>query len=84
MTNYKVQTETIGESKQINSNCNAIEFVNPGDTDANVDGRDLPAGESFSYYGLKDEMDTSSYNVVFTGTPGTDQRVIVVRKIYVK
>lgn len=79
---YKIHSYTVSNNQQIDSNCNAIEFVNDGDQDALVNGRALAVGASFSYYGLKGEKDITTYTIVFTGTPGADPKVVVNRKIY--
>lgn len=79
---YQIHSYTVSENQQIDSNCNAIEFVNDGDQDALVNGRALAVGASFSYYGLKEETDVTTYTVTFTGTPGSDPKVVINRKIY--
>jgi hypothetical protein len=83
MNKYQVHTQTVSQNKQIDSTCNAIEFVNDGDQSVLVNGRLLIPQAAFSYYGLKDETDTTVYNIVFIGAPGADPRVTVIRKIYI-
>jgi hypothetical protein len=69
------------DSGWVESNCNAITFVNKGDTDIKVSGFALANGEALELEGWPGEMDHTSYQVIIDPASVTPL-VHIIRKIY--
>ena len=80
MCNYYIEYENVTKSSIVESQCNAIAFLNQGTTTVNINGFELAPGLSDSNNGLNGETDSTIYNIRFVGV-GTN-RLVVKRKIY--
>lgn len=72
---------SVYDNKILESNCNEVAFINMGTTAALLNYvLPLGAGQSISFDGKKDEMDTTRYNISFPA--GTGGQVYMIRKVY--
>lgn len=80
--NYKVDFLTVAQNQAVKSDCADITFFNNGTTTAILNqALRIPANSSISFQANAGEIDTTIYNITFTGA-GTNL-VTVFRKIYV-
>ena len=76
---YKVEfTQYSEQNIQINSNCNAITFINNGTTLPIIINNilEIPIGGSIAIEGNENEIDTTVYNLV------AKESCIVLRKLF--
>jgi len=73
---------TVSTAQNVDAGCNAIIFTNRGSNTALINGQPLLQGETMANNGLPGEMDTTRYQVRFTGA-GTNE-LYIRRKLYVK
>ncbi|MES2219167.1 MAG: hypothetical protein V4501_12250 [Pseudomonadota bacterium] len=78
---YYVSVSVYSANQPVPSDCNAIAFVNDGTNPVNVFAKKLYSGNTLSIAGNSKEKDTTSYEVWFTDTGGTNQ-LTVIRKFY--
>lgn len=79
MRKYFVDIIQYGSNNTIVSNCNSISFVNTGTVNAEVNKYILIPGASLTITGNADEIDTTNYQISFTGGTGI---LTVIRKHY--
>lgn len=78
------ETQYVGESQMIFSNCLAITFKRmAGSNPVSVNGYPIGDGESLQFEQSQGQIDRTQYNVVF-GTGGTGNELYVFRTIPVK
>lgn len=77
---YRNTIDLIQASKSVESNCNAITFLNKGTASAKINGMPLLPGEMISFAGLQDEIDITKYNVSYDSAGS--KAIFVLRKIY--
>jgi hypothetical protein len=78
---YANSFQVITISGQIESNCNAITFINTGDDNVMVNGYTLLPTYSLYLPGHIGEQDETRYNCQFAGV-GTAPGLLVIRKCY--
>lgn len=81
MKRFRHQFEQIRTGGPVESNCNAITFVNKSDGDASVEGFNLAPDESLQLEGWPGENDLSKYEIQFAAAV-TVPLMHVIRKIY--
>lgn len=80
--NYRTETRTYNKGDNIDAaGATDIEFFNAGLTIASINGRILPAGETYSINGFPKEKNTTIYKLNFVGNTGT---MCVTRRVYDK
>lgn len=76
------ESEFVGKSKQVQSNCAAISFYRPvGSNPVNVLGIPVPAGGILEFSQNEDCLDTSLYDVVFGTGAGTNECYVIRIKL---
>lgn len=76
---FHVEFSLYSENIFIESNCNAITFSNTGNVNVIINGYSLVPGATLVVQGNFGEMDTTTYNLIFTGGNG---QCTVIRKFY--
>lgn len=79
---YSHNNQIVNQSGSIESNCNAITFINLGTDTVTVMGYPLQTGFQLYLPGSVGEIDRTNYNCMFAGAAGTTQSLLVIRKIY--
>ncbi len=83
MRTYKVQTQPYNQNGYVESDCNAIQFLNRGSASVTINKAIVLAqGEEISFSGLEDEKDITNYQIKFDSSG--DKNLIVNRKKYVR
>lgn len=77
---YKIEINQYQQNFNIISNCNNITFINSGAIAVQINQFTLVAGASLSIGGNANEIDTTVYNISFSGA--TNGNVVVIRKIF--
>lgn len=77
---YYLSNQQYSQSGPIQSNCNAILFVNDGTSNAIVLGRVIAPGIALSISGNEGELDVTQYSVLFQGAG--ENILSVLRKVY--
>lgn len=80
MQKYYNETKIFLQASNIESNCNAIVFINTGTTIAQVNGIFLQPNQSIAFNGNQCEIDVTKYYCSFSGA-GTNQ-LTVIRKLF--
>ena len=78
---YYTEVKNYYDDSYMESNCNAITFLNVGTNTVNVNGIDLQQSQSFIVGGNRGEIDSTQYYVQFTGAGSNN--LAVIRKLYV-
>jgi hypothetical protein len=79
---YSHDSEIYNISGQVESNCNAITFINLGSDLVTVLGYQLQQGFQLYLPGNVGEIDKTRYNVIFANAVGQTQSLLVIRKRY--
>jgi hypothetical protein len=79
---YTHDSEIINISGNVESDCNAITFINIGTDTVNVLGYPLLQGFQLYLPGNVGEVDKTNYSVRFLNGAGTTQQLLVIRKRY--
>ena len=77
---YKIELAQYQQNYNLISNCNNITFINTGAISVQINQFILVAGASLSIGGNANEIDTTVYNISFSGA--TNGNLIVIRKIF--
>lgn len=59
-----------------------VAFINQGTSTVRINGLILTPQKSWDYFGNLGEIDITEYNIIFDTSTGTDNQLIVVRKVY--
>jgi len=78
-TKYKIDIQQYANNQLIQSNCNAITFINNGSTPVLINNVPLAVNANLSIQGNADELDATEYNIK-VGT-STTANVIVIKKM---
>jgi hypothetical protein len=80
---YEIVPQIVTGQKQVETNCNAITFINLGTDPVLVLGATLQTGQQLPIPGNYGEMCVSNILVEFAGTT-TDKRCLVLTKFYLQ
>ena len=75
-------SQIVNESGMVESNCNAITFINTGTDTVNILGYPLLQGYQLYLPCNVGEIDRTNYTATFEGAFGTIKSLLVIRKIY--
>ena len=78
-TKYKIDIQQYANNQLIQSNCNAITFINNGATPVLINNVPLEVNANLSIQGNADELDTTEYNIKVSTS--TTANVIVIKKM---
>jgi hypothetical protein len=82
MIEYKVELNVYDTVNSFVGRCNAIAFLNRGTSIAVVNNVELFPGEPLAIDGNRNEFDKTVYNIGFRPLPGSENKLVVIRKVY--
>ena len=80
---FYIETKFYYNSQKVSSDCNDITFWNQGTTNIEIDGNLIFPNQSLRISGNIGEMDTTQYNVVFATYNDPNNKLAVLRKLYI-
>lgn len=81
LISYSHTSEIINQSGSVESNCNAITFINNGTVTVTVMGYPIQQGYQLYLPGSVGEIDRTNYAVMFDTAAGT-RNLLIIRKVY--
>lgn len=78
---FRIELYQYQQNYSIASNCNNITFINNGASTIQINNFNLIAGATLQIGGNADELDTTIYQLNFTGA--TNGNVTVIKKIFI-
>lgn len=79
MKKYIIEITVLNQNNSVSSNCNAITFLNTGVGTVKINDFVLAANVSLVIEGNENEMDITSYQVMFPNNAGN---LTIFKKIY--
>ena len=76
-----LETKIFITNTRISSNSNAITFINTGSVNFTINDLTISPGQSFGVTGNDNEIDTTSYNLVFPSPNAPGNGCTVIRKL---
>jgi len=80
MKKYRIDIQVLTQNNFVSSNCNAITFLNTGAGTVKINDFVLAANVSLVIEGNENELDTTSYQVMFPANTGN---LTIFRKVYI-
>jgi len=80
---FYIETKFYYNSQKVSSDCNDITFWNQGTTNVEIDGNLIYPNQSLRIAGNIGELDTTQYNVVFSSYNDPNNKLAVIRKLYI-
>lgn len=82
LVSYSHSSQMITASGKIESNCNAITFINIGTDTVTILGYPIQQGFQLYLPGNVGEIDRTNYTASFANAPGATQMLLVITKTY--
>ena len=80
---FYIETKFYYNSQKVSSDCNDITFWNQGTTNVEIDGNLIYPNQSLRIAGNIGEIDTTQYNVVFSTYNSPNNKLAVIRNLYI-
>lgn len=80
---FYIETKFYYTNQKVSSECNDITFWNQGTNNVEIDGNILFPNQSLRIQGNIGELDTTQYNVVFSTLISPNNKLAVIRKLYI-
>lgn len=81
---YRIFGATFSKNDAIKDKQNAINFLNRGTSTVTINNLELSPGEQLSISGQTDEVDVTEYQITFITGAALSNKLIVLRKVFVK
>jgi len=82
-TKYYIEVKQYVTTANIPSDCSSITFINYGANSVLISGVLLTQGQQLVIEGNVNEIDTTTYQAIFSTSISVDNSITVIRKLYV-
>jgi hypothetical protein len=82
-TKYYIEVKQYVTTANIASDCSSISFINYGANSVLISGVLLTQGQQLVIEGNVNEIDTTTYQAIFSTSISVDNSITVIRKLYV-